>query len=148
VLMLAGIREALIITTPKDRACFEELLGNGSQWGLELSFATQPSPDGLAQAFLIGREFLNGDPSALVLGDNIFFGHGFTNLLRSAYTREVGATIFGYHTHNPSEYGVAEFDANGRVVGIEEKPAKPKSPYAVTGLYFYDSRASDFAATL
>ena len=148
VLMLAGIREVLIINTPHEQALFQRLLGDGSQWGMRIEYAVQPSPDGLAQAFLIGREFLAGGPSCLVLGDNIFHGHGLTELLRRADAREAGATVFGYWVRDPERYGVAEFDAAGKVVGLEEKPARPKSNYAVTGLYFYDGRASDFAASL
>jgi glucose-1-phosphate thymidylyltransferase len=148
VLMLAGIREVLIINTPHEQALFQRLLGDGSQWGMRIEYAVQPSPDGLAQAFLIGREFLAGGPSCLVLGDNIFHGHGLTDLLQRADAREHGATVFGYWVRDPERYGVAEFDAAGKVVGLEEKPAQPKSSYAVTGLYFYDGRASDFAASL
>ena len=148
VLMLAGIREVLIINTPHEQAMFQRLLGDGSQWGMTIEYAVQPSPDGLAQAFLIGREFLAGGPSCLVLGDNIFYGHGLTELLQRADAREQGATVFGYWVRDPERYGVAEFDGSGKVVGLEEKPAKPKSNYAVTGLYFYDGRASDFAAAL
>ena len=148
VLMLAGIREVLIINTPHEQALFQRLLGDGSQWGMRTEYAVQPSPDGLAQAFLIGREFLAGGPSCLVQGDNIFHGHGLTELLRRADAREAGATVFGYWVRDPERYGVAEFDASGKVVGLEEKPARPKSNYAVTGLYFYDGRASDFAASL
>ena len=148
VLMLAGIREVLIINTPHEQALFQRLLGDGSQWGMRIEYAAQPSPDGLAQAFLIGREFLAGGPSCLVLGDNIFHGHGLTELLRRADARSDGATVFGYWVRDPERYGVAEFDAAGKVVGLEEKPSKPKSSYAVTGLYFYDGRASDFAAGL
>jgi len=148
VLMLAGIREVLIINTPHEQALFQHLLGDGSQWGMQIEYAVQPSPDGLAQAFLIGREFLAGSPSCLVLGDNIFYGHGLTELLERANARDDGATVFGYWVRDPERYGVAEFDAGGRVVGLEEKPAQPKSSYAVTGLYFYDGRASDFAASL
>ena len=148
VLMLAGIREVLIINTPHEQALFQHLLGDGSQWGMKIEYAAQPSPDGLAQAFLIGREFLDGGPSCLVLGDNIFYGHGLTELLQRANAREAGATVFGYWVRDPERYGVAEFDATGKVIGLEEKPAKPKSNYAVTGLYFYDGRASDFAASL
>jgi glucose-1-phosphate thymidylyltransferase len=148
VLMLAGIREVLIINTPHEQALFQRLLGDGSQWGMRIEYAVQPSPDGLAQAFLIGREFLAGGPSCLVLGDNIFHGHGLTDLLQRADARDAGATVFGYWVRDPERYGVAEFDAAGKVVGLEEKPAKPKSHYAVTGLYFYDGRASDFAASL
>ncbi|QIL20080.1 glucose-1-phosphate thymidylyltransferase RfbA [Thermomonas sp. HDW16] len=148
VLMLAGIREVLIINTPHEQALFKHLLGDGSQWGMKIEYAAQPSPDGLAQAFLIGRDFLAGGPSCLVLGDNIFYGHGLTELLQRANAREQGATVFGYWVRDPERYGVAEFDASGKVVGLEEKPSKPKSNYAVTGLYFYDGRASDFAASL
>ena len=148
VLMLAGIREVLIINTPHEQALFQHLLGDGSQWGMQIEYAAQPSPDGLAQAFIIGREFLAGGPSCLVLGDNIFYGHGLTDLLNRADAREDGATVFGYWVRDPERYGVAEFDADGKVIGLEEKPEKPKSNYAVTGLYFYDGRASDFAASL
>jgi glucose-1-phosphate thymidylyltransferase len=148
VLMLAGIREVLVINTPHEQALFQHLLGDGSQWGMKIEYAAQPSPDGLAQAFLIGREFLAGGPSCLVLGDNIFYGHGLTELLQRANAREAGATVFGYWVRDPERYGVAEFDASGKVVGLEEKPERPKSNYAVTGLYFYDGRASDFAAAL
>ena len=148
VLMLAGIREVLIINTPHEQALFKHLLGDGSQWGMQIEYAVQPSPDGLAQAFTIGREFLAGGPSCLVLGDNIFYGHGLTELLQRADVRSDGATVFGYWVRDPERYGVAEFDASGKVVGLEEKPAKPKSNYAVTGMYFYDGRASDFAASL
>ena len=148
VLMLAGIREVLVINTPHEQALFKQLLGDGSQWGMRIEYAAQPSPDGLAQAFLIGREFLAGAPSCLVLGDNIFYGHGFTDVLRRANAREDGATVFGYWVRDPERYGVAEFDASGKVVGLEEKPAQPRSSYAVTGLYFYDGRASDFATQL
>ena len=148
VLMLAGIREVLIINTPHEQVLFQRLLGDGSQWGMRIEYAVQPSPDGLAQAFLIGREFLAGGPSCLVLGDNIFHGHGLTDLLQRADARDNGATVFGYWVRDPQRYGVAEFDAAGKVVGLEEKPAKPKSNYAVTGLYFYDGRVSDYAAAL
>ena len=148
VLMLAGIRDVLIINTPHEQALFQRLLGDGSQWGMNIEYAVQPSPDGLAQAFLIGREFLAGAPSCLVLGDNIFHGTGLTDLLRRADARTHGATVFGYWVRDPERYGVAEFDAGGKVVGLEEKPAKPKSNYAVTGLYFYDGRAPEFAASL
>lgn len=148
VLMLAGIREVLIINTPHEQELFKRLLGDGSQWGMDIQYAAQPSPDGLAQAFLIGREFLAGQPSCLVLGDNIFHGTGLTDLLQRASARETGATVFGYWVRDPERYGVADFDASGKVVGLEEKPAQPKSNYAVTGLYFYDGRASDFAASL
>ena len=147
-LMLAGIREVLIINTPHEQALFRQLLGDGSQWGMDIQYAVQPSPDGLAQAYLIGRDFVGGKPSCLVLGDNIFHGHGFTEILKRADAREEGATVFGYWVSDPERYGVAEFDASGKVVGLEEKPGKPRSNYAVTGLYFYDGRASDFAASL
>ncbi|MEI2795904.1 glucose-1-phosphate thymidylyltransferase RfbA [Pseudoxanthomonas sp. F11] len=148
VLMLAGIREVLVINTPHEQALFKALLGDGSQWGMDIQYAAQPSPDGLAQAYLIGRDFVAGQPSCLVLGDNIFYGHGFTDMLRRADARSEGATVFGYWVNDPERYGVAEFDAHGRVIGIEEKPAHPRSNYAVTGLYFYDGHASDYAAEL
>ena len=148
VLMLAGIREVLVINTPHEQALFKALLGNGSQWGMDIRYAAQPSPAGLAQAYLIGRDFVAGQPSCLVLGDNIFYGHGFTDMLRRADARSEGATVFGYWVNDPERYGVAEFDAQGRVIGIEEKPANPRSNYAVTGLYFYDGHASDYAAEL
>ena len=148
VLMLAGIREVLVINTPHEQALFKALLGDGSQWGMDIQYAAQPSPDGLAQAYLIGRDFVAGQPSCLVLGDNIFYGHGFTDMLRRADARSEGATVFGYWVNDPERYGVAEFDAQGRVIGIEEKPANPRSNYAVTGLYFYDGHASDYAAEL
>jgi glucose-1-phosphate thymidylyltransferase len=147
-LMLAGIREVLIINTPHEQALFKQLLGDGSQWGMDIQYAVQPSPDGLAQAYLIGRDFVDGKPSCLVLGDNIFHGHGFTEILQRADARQDGATVFGYWVSDPERYGVADFDDTGRVVGLEEKPARPRSNYAVTGLYFYDGRASDFAASL
>ena len=148
VLMLAGIREVLIINTPHEQALFQNLLGDGSQWGMQIEYAVQPSPDGLAQAFLIGREFLDGQPSCLVLGDNIFHGPGLTAMLARAGQRESGATVFGYWVNDPERYGVAEFDGDGRVMGLEEKPSKPRSNYAVTGLYFYDGRASEFASSI
>ncbi|MGN2247019.1 glucose-1-phosphate thymidylyltransferase RfbA [Frateuria sp. GZRR35] len=148
ILMLAGIREVLVINTPHEQALFERLLGDGSQWGMDIRYAVQPSPDGLAQAFLIGREFLAGAPSCLVLGDNIFYGVGLTERLQRAASREHGATVFGYWVRDPERYGVAEFDASGHVIGLEEKPDTPKSNYAVTGLYFYDKRACDFASEL
>lgn len=148
VLMLAGIREVLVINTPHEQALFQVLLGDGSQWGMRIEYAVQPSPDGLAQAYLIGREFLAGQPSCLVLGDNIFYGHGLTDVLLRTSARQDGATVFGYWVRDPERYGVAEFDADGRVVGLEEKPARPRSNYAVTGLYFYDGNASDYAAQL
>jgi glucose-1-phosphate thymidylyltransferase len=147
-LMLAGIRDVLIINTPHEQALFKQLLGDGARWGMRIEYAVQPSPDGLAQAFIIGREFIAGEPSCLILGDNIFYGHGFGDQLRSAAERTAGATVFGYWVRDPERYGVAEFDAQGRVVGLEEKPLAPKSNYAVTGLYFYDGRAPDFAASL
>lgn len=147
-LMLAGIRNILIITTPTDQPAFQHLLGDGSQWGLNLQYAIQPSPDGLAQAFIIGKEFLNGAPSALVLGDNIFYGHDFHKQLDSAMSLEAGATVFGYYVNNPKAYGVAEFDQHRKVVSIEEKPEYPKSNYAVTGLYFYDNQVIDIAENL
>ena len=148
VLMLAGIREVLVSNTPHEQALFKALLGDGSQWGMDIQYAAQPSPDGLAQAYLIGRDFVAGQPSCLVLGDNIFYGHGFTDMLRRADARSEGATVFGYWVNDPERYGVAEFDAQGRVVGIEEKPANPRSHYAVTGLYFYDGMASEYASEL
>jgi glucose-1-phosphate thymidylyltransferase len=148
VLMLAGIRDVLIINTPHEQAMFQNLLGDGSQWGMRFEYAAQPSPDGLAQALTIGREFLDGAPSCLVLGDNIFHGSGFTELLRRANARSDSATVFGYWVKDAKAYGVAEFDSEGRVVGLEEKPEQPKSNYAVTGLYFYDGRAPEFASQL
>ena len=148
VLMLAGIREVLVITTPDDQAPFHKLLGDGAQWGLSIRYAIQPSPDGLAQAFLIGREFIAGEPCALVLGDNIFYGHGLPTLIKKAAQRTSGATVFGYFVQNPDAYGVAELDAEGRVLGLEEKPKQPKSNYAVTGLYFYDSNVVSLAESL
>ncbi|HVL43713.1 MAG TPA: glucose-1-phosphate thymidylyltransferase RfbA [Acidovorax sp.] len=147
-LMLAGIRDILIISTPQDTPRFAQLLGDGSQWGLNLQYAVQPSPDGLAQAFLIGEAFLNGAPSALVLGDNIFYGHDFHELLGNAQQRSVGASVFAYHVQDPERYGVAEFDAHGKVLSLEEKPAQPRSSYAVTGLYFYDGQVVDMAKHL
>jgi glucose-1-phosphate thymidylyltransferase len=148
VLMLAGIREILVINTPHEQILFQRLLGDGSQWGLDIRYAVQPQPNGLAEAFVIGRPFVDGKSSCLVLGDNIFYGHGFTEVLRSASARVNGATVFGYWVHDPERYGVAEFDDEGRVIGLEEKPKHPKSHYAVTGLYFYDQRACDFAREL
>ena len=147
-LMLAGIREVLIISTPQDTPRFEQLLGDGSQWGMSLQYAVQPSPDGLAQAFIIGEQFLGNSPSALVLGDNIFYGHDFQNLLASAMARTEGASVFAYHVHDPERYGVAEFDASGKVLSLEEKPKQPKSNYAVTGLYFYDDQVVGLAKNL
>lgn len=145
-LMLAGIRDILIISTPQDTPRFQELLGDGSQWGIRLSYAVQPAPDGLAQAFIIGREFINGAPSALILGDNIYYGNDFESQLRTASARTSGATVFAYHVTDPERYGVVDFDAQRHAVSIEEKPLKPKSNYAVTGLYFYDSQVCDIAA--
>ena len=147
-LMLAGIRDILIISTPQDTPRFEQLLGDGSQWGIRLQYAVQPSPDGLAQAFVIGEEFLAGSPSALVLGDNIFHGHDIHELLAQADQRRSGATVFAYHVHDPERYGVAEFDAAGKVLSLEEKPTQPKSNYAVTGLYFYDAQVVELAKNL
>jgi glucose-1-phosphate thymidylyltransferase len=147
-LMLAGIRDVLVITTPHDLPSFVKLLGDGSQWGMSLSYAEQPSPDGLAQAFIIGADFVGGSPSALVLGDNIFYGHDLSRSLAAASARTSGATVFGYHVQDPSAYGVVTFDGERRVVGIEEKPLRPRSNYAVTGLYFYDHRVVDIARTL
>ncbi|MEF3082535.1 glucose-1-phosphate thymidylyltransferase RfbA [Luteimonas sp. SMYT11W] len=148
VLMLAGIREVLIINTPHEQVLFQTLLGDGSQWGMDIQYAVQPSPDGLAQAYLIGRDFVAGKPSCLVLGDNIFHGHGLTETLKNADARGDGATVFGYWVNDPERYGVAEFDAAGKVIDIAEKPEAPRSNYAVTGLYFYDGHASDYAAEL
>lgn len=147
-LMLAGIRDILVISTPRDAGNFQELLRDGSQWGLNISYAEQPSPDGLAQAFLIGESFIGNDNSALVLGDNIFYGHDFHHLLLSAMQRTQGASVFAYHVHDPERYGVVEFAANGKVVNLEEKPEQPKSHYAVTGLYFYDAHVVDYAKSL
>jgi glucose-1-phosphate thymidylyltransferase len=147
-LMLSGIREILIINTPHEQELFQRLLGDGTQWGIDIRYAVQPSPDGLAQAFLIGRDFIGDNPSCLVLGDNIFYGVGLTERLKRADMREQGSTVFGYWVRDPERYGVAEFDASGHVIGLEEKPAKPKSHYAVTGLYFYDNRVCDYAAEL
>ena len=147
-LMLAGMRDILLISTPQDTPRFEQLLGDGSQWGINLQYAVQPSPDGLAQAFLIGERFVGNSPSALVLGDNIFHGHDFQPLLGNAMARSSGATVFAYHVHDPERYGVAEFDAQGKVLSLEEKPKAPKSNYAVTGLYFYDQQVVDLAKRL
>lgn len=147
-LMMAGIREVLVITTPRDNPLFRELLGDGSQWGLEIDYAIQEHPGGLAQAFLIGRDFVGGEPCCLVLGDNIFFGQGLSRLLHQAAEKSEGATVFGYWVRDPERYGVAEFDDQGRVTSIEEKPARPRSNYAVTGLYFYDRQVCELAADL
>jgi len=147
-LMLAGIRELLVITTPQDREQYERLLGDGSRFGIGLRYAVQPAPEGIAQAFIIGRDFVGGDRVALALGDNVFFGHGLPDSLRRAAGREEGATVFGYRVRDPERYGVVEFDSSGKVVSLVEKPAKPRSPYAVTGLYFYDNRVLDIAAGL
>jgi len=148
VLMLTGIREVLIITTPHDAAQFEKLLGDGSQWGLDIQFAVQPDPGGLAQAYTIGADFVGGDPSCLILGDNIYHGHGLPELLASANKRQSGATVFAYQVHDPKRYGVVAFDDSMRALSIEEKPEKPKSNYAVTGLYFYDADVVDIAANM
>ncbi len=147
-LMLAGIRDILIISTPQDTPRFEALLGDGSQWGISLSYCVQPSPDGLAQAFILGRNFIGGHPSALVLGDNIFYGHDFQKLLHAATDRDSGATVFAYHVTDPERYGVVEFDKQRRALSIEEKPKEPKSNYAVTGLYFYDTQVCDIAGSI
>ena len=147
-LMLAGMQDVLVISTPQDTPRFQQLLGDGSQWGMNFQYAVQPSPDGLAQAFIIGDRFIGNAPSALVLGDNLFHGHHFHELLGSARQRTEGASVFAYHVHDPERYGVAEFDASGKVLSLEEKPAKPKSNYAVTGLYFYDNQVVDLAKSL
>ena len=147
-LLLAGIRDVLVISTPQDTPRFEQLLGDGSQWGINLSYAVQPSPDGLAQAFLIGEQFVGNDPSALVLGDNIFYGHDFAGLLQDASSKQDGATVFAYAVNDPERYGVVEFNAQGRAVSLEEKPQAPKSRYAVTGLYFYDNHVVELAKTV
>jgi glucose-1-phosphate thymidylyltransferase len=146
--MLAGIQDILIISTPHDTPHFQELLGDGRKWGLSLSYAVQPSPDGLAQAFLIGKDFVGNDDSALILGDNIFYGHDLSLSLQRAHEKSAGATVFAYPVHDPERYGVAEFDAAGKVISLEEKPARPKSRYAVTGIYFYDNQVSDLAKSL
>ena len=148
VLMLAGIRDILVISTPSDTPRFAELLGDGKGWGLNLSYCVQPSPDGLAQAFILGRDFVGPDPSALILGDNIFYGHDLAAMMRRASDRSVGASVFAYHVNDPERYGVVEFDANNRAVSLEEKPSKPRSRYAVTGLYFYDHQVCDIAASV
>lgn len=148
VLMLAGIRDVLVISTPQDMPSYQNLLGDGSDFGIRLSFSEQPSPDGLAQALIIGEQFIGGDSVCLVLGDNIFFGYGFSAMLREAAARQVGATVFGYHVNDPQRFGVLDFDANGKVISIEEKPADPKSNFAVTGLYFYDNRAVEIAKSI
>jgi glucose-1-phosphate thymidylyltransferase len=148
VLMLAGIRDILIISTPTDTPRFADLLGDGSAWGLNLSYCVQPSPDGLAQAFILGRDFVGGDPSALILGDNLFYGHDLAAMVRRAAARETGATVFAYHVNDPERYGVVEFDGANRAISLEEKPLKPRSRYAVTGLYFYDRRVCDIAAAV
>ena len=147
-LMLAGIRDILVISTPQDTPRFEALLGDGSKWGLNLSYCVQPSPDGLAQAFILGRQFVGNDPSALVLGDNIFYGHDLHAVVTRAAGRDLGATVFAYHVHDPERYGVVEFDASKKALSIEEKPKTPKSNYAVTGLYFYDNQVCDIAASI
>ena len=147
-LMLAGIRDILLISTPQDTPRFQALLGDGHQWGVDIAYCVQPSPDGLAQAFILGRRFVNGQPSALVLGDNIFHGHDLQGLLHAAAARTVGATVFAYHVHDPERYGVVSFGADQRALSIEEKPATPKSNYAVTGLYFYDAQVCDIAASI
>ena len=147
-LMLAGIREVLLISTPQDTPRFAELLGDGSQWGMHITYAVQPSPDGLAQAFIIGRDFVGGGPSALVLGDNIYYGHELVKILLSAHERTTGASVFAYHVYDPERYGVVAFDAQQRAISIEEKPKQPKSNYAVTGLYFYDEQACEIAASI
>jgi len=147
-LMLAGIRDILIISTPQDTPRFEQLLGDGARWGLNIAYAVQPSPDGLAQAFIIGEDFIGNDPSALVLGDNIYHGHDFINILQSAMARQAGASVFAYHVNDPERYGVVEFDGQGKAISLEEKPLKPKSNFAVTGLYFYDQDVVQMAKSI
>jgi glucose-1-phosphate thymidylyltransferase len=147
-LMLAGIRDILIISTPQDTPRFEQLLGDGARWGLNITYAVQPSPDGLAQAFIIGEDFIGNDPSALVLGDNIYHGHDFINILQSAMARQSGASVFAYHVNDPERYGVVEFDGQGKAISLEEKPLKPKSNFAVTGLYFYDQDVVEMAKSI
>ena len=147
-LMLAGIRDILIISTPQDTPRFEQLLGDGARWGLNITYAVQPSPDGLAQAFIIGEDFIGNDPSALVLGDNIYHGHDFINILQSAMARQAGASVFAYHVNDPERYGVVEFDGQGKAISLEEKPLKPKSNFAVTGLYFYDQDVVEMAKSI
>ncbi len=147
-LMMAGMRDVLIISTPQDTPRFEQLLGDGSQWGMNLSYCVQPSPDGLAQAFILGEQHVGNNPSALILGDNLYYGHDFSTLLKRADVQTSGASVFAYHVTDPERYGVVEFDANGKALSIEEKPAKPKSRYAVTGLYFYDNQVVDIAKSI
>jgi len=147
-LMMAGMRDILVISTPQDTPRFEQLLGDGSQWGMNLSYCVQPSPDGLAQAFILGEQFVGNNPSALILGDNLYYGHDFANILKRADAQTAGASVFAYHVNDPERYGVVEFDAAGKALSIEEKPAKPKSRYAVTGLYFYDNQVVDIAKSI
>ena len=148
ILMLAGIRDVLVITTPEDNEAFRRLLGDGSQWGINIAYAVQPTPGGIAQAFIIGEEFIDGDPVALILGDNIFYGHGLPGQLRTAASQADGATVFAYHVHDPERYGVVQFDADRKAIAIDEKPAQPKSNYAVTGLYFFDGQVTEIAKAL
>ena len=147
-LMMAGMRDILVISTPQDTPRFEQLLGDGSQWGINLSYCVQPSPDGLAQAFILGEQFVANSPSALILGDNLYYGHDFASILKRADSQTSGASVFAYHVNDPERYGVVEFDATGKALSIEEKPAKPKSKYAVTGLYFYDNQVADIAKSI